>query len=111
VQTGSDVRHEYKSMKECHIALAYEGASWTSEYAYPVMIIQGILGSWDRSSQVSRLTASKYVYMCLCVYIYDCLTTLFICLSRLARDFADNNLVQSYMSFNTAYKDTGTFVP
>jgi processing peptidase subunit beta len=68
VQTGSDVRHEYKSMKECHIALAYEGASWTSEYAYPVMIIQGILGSWDRSSQVSRLTASKYVYMCLGVY-------------------------------------------
>ena len=41
------------------MALAFEGASWTSEYAFPLMLMQTIIGSWDRTSPLGRNTASK----------------------------------------------------
>lgn len=59
VFTGSDKRIRYDSMQEAHVALAFQGASWTSEYAFPLMIIQTLLGSWDRSSPLGRNAASK----------------------------------------------------
>ena len=43
------------------MALAFQGASWTSEYAFPLMLMQTILGSWDRTSALGRNAASKYV--------------------------------------------------
>ena len=58
--TGSDKRLRYDSMSEAHIALAFQGVSWTSEFSIPLMIIQTILGSWDRSSAAGRNIASKY---------------------------------------------------
>lgn len=84
--TGSDKRIRYDSMSEAHIALAFQGASWTSEYSFPLMLIQTILGSWDRSSLIGTNAASK-----------------------LAQDVANNELAHSYMTFNTCYKDTGLF--
>lgn len=47
---GGERRIKYNTMKECHIALAFEGVSWTSELALPLMVLQTILGTWDRSS-------------------------------------------------------------
>jgi hypothetical protein len=47
--------------QEAHVALAFQGASWTSEYAFPLMLMQTILGSWDRTSALGRNAASKYV--------------------------------------------------
>jgi len=82
--TGSDKRIRFDSMKEAHVALAFEGASWNSEYAFPLMLIQTMLGSWDRSSPFGRNAAS-----------------------RLARDVAERDLAHSYMAFNTSYNDTG----
>eukprot|EP01039_Chlorochromonas_danica_P007449 gene7449-8236_t len=76
----------YDSMKEAHIALAFEGASWTSEYSFPLMLMQTILGSWDRTSAAGRNAGSK-----------------------LAVDVAENDLAHSFMTFNTCYKDTGLF--
>jgi len=84
--TGSDKRIRYDSMGEAHVALAFQGASWTSEYAFPLMVMQTILGSWDRSSASGRNIASKF-----------------------ASDVADKDLAHSFMSFNTCYKDTGLF--
>lgn len=84
--TGSDKRIRFDSMKEAHIALAFEGASWTSEYAFPLMVMQTILGSWDRCSSAGRNIAS-----------------------RLAQDVSEKNLAHSFMTFNTCYKDTGLF--
>eukprot|EP01039_Chlorochromonas_danica_P007453 gene7453-8240_t len=84
--TGSDKRIRYDSMKEAHIALAFEGASWTSEYSFPLMLMQTILGSWDRTSAAGRNAGSK-----------------------LAVDVAENDLAHSFMTFNTCYKDTGLF--
>jgi processing peptidase subunit beta len=79
--TGSDKRLRYDSMSEAHIALAFQGASWTSEYSFPLMLIQTILGSWDRSSLIGTNAASK-----------------------LAQDIANNELAHRYMTFNTCYK-------
>lgn len=86
VFTGSDKRIRFDSMKEAHVALAFQGASWTSEYSFPLMVIQTILGSWDRSGAGGRNIAS-----------------------RLAQDMSVRDLAHSYMTFNTCYKDTGLF--
>lgn len=86
VFTGSDKLIRFDSMKEAHVALAFEGASWSSEFAFPLMVIQTILGSWDRSGPSGGNIAS-----------------------RLAQDFAIKDSVQSFMTFNTCYKDTGLF--
>lgn len=45
------------------------------------MLIQTILGSWDRTSPIGRNSASK-----------------------LAREFSEKELVHSYTTFNTCYK-------
>jgi len=84
--TGSDKRIRYDSMSEAHIALSFEGASWTSEYSLPLMVMQTMLGSWNRASAAGRNVGSK-----------------------LASDIADGDLAHSYMTFNTCYKDTGLF--
>lgn len=84
--TGSDKRIRFDSMNEAHVALAFQGASWTSEYSFPLMLMQTILGSWDRSSVIGTNAASK-----------------------LAQDVANHELAHSYMTFNTCYKDTGLF--
>eukprot|EP00606_Chrysophyceae_sp_TOSAG23-5_P001445 GSChrysophyteH2.ASY1.ANO1.1135.1 assembled CDS len=86
VFTGSDKRIRFDSMGEAHVALAFEGASWTSEYAFPLMLMQTILGSWDRTSSIGRNGASK-----------------------LAQDISDVGCAHSFMTFNTCYKDTGLF--
>lgn len=81
VFTGSDKLIRFDSMKEAHVALAFEGASWSSEFAFPIMVIQTLLGSWDRSSPAGNNIAS-----------------------RLARDIAENDAADSFMTFNTCYK-------
>jgi mitochondrial-processing peptidase subunit beta len=83
---GSDKRVMFKTMNECHVAIAYEGASWTSEHAIILMLVQSLLGNWDRASSVGRNIASQ-----------------------LAWDVSDNDLAHSFMTFNTCYKDTGLF--
>lgn len=39
---------------EAYLALAFQGAAWTDEYAFPLMIMQTIMGGWDRSSGASK---------------------------------------------------------
>lgn len=86
VFTGSDVRIKFDSENTAHVALAFESASWTSEYAFPLMLMQTILGSYDRSSGLGRNVATK---MC--------------------QEVAMNQLAHSINTFNTCYKDTGLF--
>jgi processing peptidase subunit beta len=86
VFTGSDVRIKFDSDNNAHVALAFEGASWTSEYAFPLMLLQTMLGSYDRSSGFGKNVASK---MC--------------------QEVAEHELAHSISTFNTCYKDTGLF--
>lgn len=83
---GSDIRVRFDSDSTAHVALAFEGASWTSEYAFPLMLLQTILGSYDRVSGVGKNAAS-----------------------RLGQEVAQHELAHSVSTFNTCYKDTGLF--
>lgn len=66
---------------EAHVALAFRGAAWTSEFAFPLMVLQTILGCWDRTSSAGRNITS-----------------------RLGQDVAERELCHSYVTFNTCYK-------
>eukprot|EP00550_Attheya_septentrionalis_P000357 CAMPEP_0198291266 /NCGR_PEP_ID=MMETSP1449-20131203/8851_1 /TAXON_ID=420275 /ORGANISM="Attheya septentrionalis, Strain CCMP2084" /LENGTH=475 /DNA_ID=CAMNT_0043989883 /DNA_START=12 /DNA_END=1439 /DNA_ORIENTATION=+ len=86
VFTGSDIRVKFDSDNTAHVALAFEGASWTSEYAFPLMLLQSMLGSYDRASGLGKNVAS-----------------------RLCSEVASGELAHSISTFNTCYKDTGLF--
>lgn len=83
---GSDVRIRFDADTTAHIALAFEGASWTSEYAFPLMLMQTMLGSYDRTAGLGKNVSSK---MC--------------------QEVAQHELAHSVSTFNTCYKDTGLF--
>lgn len=50
VFTGADKRVLSAKESEAYLALAFQGSSWTDEHAFPLMIMQTIMGGWDRSS-------------------------------------------------------------
>ncbi|KAJ3326751.1 55 kDa erythrocyte membrane protein [Blyttiomyces sp. JEL0837] len=83
---GSDVRARFDDHPTAHIALAVEGASWTSPDYWPLLVAQSIVGSWDRS-----LGAAPHLS------------------NRLVQNVSKYNLANSFMSFNTSYSDTGLF--
>ncbi|KAF4321708.1 hypothetical protein BBO99_00001688 [Phytophthora kernoviae] len=83
---GSDVRVKDDKMPLAHVAIAFEGFSWTSEHSFPLLIMQTLLGSWDRTSGAGMNMSSK-----------------------LGQVIAEKELAHSYMSFNTCYQDTGLF--
>ena len=115
------------------MALAFEGASWTSEYAFPLMLMQTIMGSWDRTSPLGRNTASKLAQGTTSSSIAHRLRSFTTPLHShlIIRSFlthntsihplilhtqflrcteiADRDLAHSFLTFNTCYKDTGLF--
>lgn len=50
VFSGADKRVLNAKESEAYLALAFQGSSWTDEHAFPLMIMQTIMGGWDRSS-------------------------------------------------------------
>ena len=84
--TGSDVRIKMDDMPLAHVALAVESGSWTSEHAFPLMVMHNLLGCWDRTGGAGRNMSSK-----------------------LCQTVAELQLAHSVMSFNTCYNDTGLF--
>lgn len=84
--TGSDVRLRDPDQPTVHMALAFQGASWTDADAVPLMVMQTMLGAWDKDSSAGGNMASK-----------------------LAETVAANGLANSFMAFNTNYHDTGLF--
>lgn len=86
VFSGAERRIHYNTMKEAHVAYSFEGCSWTSEFALPMMVLQVLLGSWDRGTPTGLNISS-----------------------RLAMDLASSDAVHSYTTFNSSYKDTGLF--
>ena len=83
---SSTHRIRFDSDDTAHFAIAFQGASWTSEYAFPLMLMQSILGSYDRKTGLGKNAAS-----------------------RLAQEVAINECAHSVATFNTNYKDTGLF--
>jgi hypothetical protein len=73
-------------MPLAHIALAVESGTWNSEHAFPLMVMQQLIGTWDRTGGAGANQASK-----------------------LTQTVAEHELAHSVASFNTCYKDTGLF--
>ena len=45
--TPTEVRNEDLSEPRAHVALAFDGAEWTSPYSVPLMVLQTLVGQWD----------------------------------------------------------------
>ncbi|KAJ0971362.1 hypothetical protein J5N97_019321 [Dioscorea zingiberensis] len=86
VFTGSEVRVENEDLPLAHLAIAFEGSGWVDPNSIPLMVIQSLLGSWNRSVGVGNCSGSK-----------------------LARRVSTDSLAESMMAFNTNYLDTGLF--
>lgn len=81
---GSEVRIRDDEIPCAHIALAVEGVGWSSPDYFPMLVMQSIMGNWDRSLGAAPLLSS-----------------------RLSHIISSNNLANSFMSFSTSYSDTG----
>ncbi|KAL4194795.1 hypothetical protein AMTRI_Chr05g70240 [Amborella trichopoda] len=86
VFTAAETRVVNDDMSIAHFAVAFKGASWTDPYSIPLMVIQSLLGSWNKSVGVGNCSGSE-----------------------LARRVGTHDLAESIMAFNTNYQDVGLF--
>ena len=84
--TGSEVRIRDPDMARLHFAVAFKGASWGDRDAVPLMVLQSMLGAWDKNGGAGGAASPL-----------------------LAQRASANNLCDSYMAFNTNYHDAGLF--
>ncbi|KAG0171128.1 hypothetical protein DFQ30_001494 [Apophysomyces sp. BC1015] len=84
VFTGSEIRLRDDVLPEAHLALAVEGApAFTPDY-FNLLVMQAIIGSWDRNLGAAANLSS-----------------------RLSTIVNNNHLANSFASFTKGYKDTG----
>jgi processing peptidase subunit beta len=86
VFVGSELRQRDDALGLAHCAVAFETGGWTSPNAFPLMIMQTLLGNWDRTLSAGPNMASP-----------------------LCRKLGEQGLAHSLSTFNTTYKDTGLF--
>lgn len=86
VFVGSQLRQRDDDLPLAHMAVAVETGGWTNPHAFPLMIMQTLLGNWDRTMGAGPNMASV-----------------------LCRKVGELNLAHSLSTFNTTYKDTGLF--
>jgi processing peptidase subunit beta len=87
--TGAELRMRDDTAATAHIALAVEGASWTSPDYFALLVAQACIGSWNRGLLAGPQGDGHA--------------------SGLAQAVSQHSLAQSFQSFNTAYSDTGLF--
>ncbi len=85
---GGEVRMRDDTADVAHMAIAVEGASWTSPDYIPLLVAQACIGSWNRGLVAAGGDGFG---------------------SRLAQQVSKFGLAQSFQSFSTAYSDTGLF--
>ncbi|EAY89022.1 hypothetical protein OsI_10505 [Oryza sativa Indica Group] len=84
--TGSEVRIIDDDMPLAQFAVAFNGASWVDPDSIALMVMQSMLGSWNKSAGGGKHMGSELV-----------------------QRVAINDIAESIMAFNTNYKDTGLF--
>ncbi|KAE9449353.1 hypothetical protein C3L33_18761, partial [Rhododendron williamsianum] len=84
--TGSEVRIVDDDMPLAQFAVAFNGASWTDPDSIALMVMQSMLGSWNKNAGGGKHMGSE-----------------------LAQRIGINEIAESMMAFNTNYKDTGLF--
>lgn len=84
--TGSEVRIRDDDLPLCHLAIAFKGCGWTDADSIPLMVMQTMLGAYDRNGGGGTALGSE-----------------------LAQKIAANDLAESFSAFNTNYSDVGLF--
>ncbi|KAK9105205.1 hypothetical protein Scep_022049 [Stephania cephalantha] len=84
--TGSEVRMINDDLPLAQFAVAFNGASWTDPDSIALMVMQSMLGSWNKNAGGGKHTGSELV-----------------------QRVAINEIAETMMAFNTNYKDTGLF--
>ncbi|KAI3816636.1 hypothetical protein L1987_16339 [Smallanthus sonchifolius] len=84
--TGSEVRMRDDDAPLAQFAVAFNGASWTDPDSIALMVIQAMLGSWNKTAGGGKHMGSQ-----------------------LAQLVGISELAESMMAFNTNYKDAGLF--
>ncbi|GAB4840101.1 hypothetical protein Ancab_020813 [Ancistrocladus abbreviatus] len=84
--TGSEVRIIEDDIPLARLAVAFNGASWTDPDSIALMVMQTMLGSWDKSNGDGKHMGSELV-----------------------QRVAISEVAERFMAFNTNYKDTGLF--
>ncbi|XP_075481746.1 putative mitochondrial-processing peptidase subunit beta, mitochondrial [Primulina tabacum] len=84
--TGSEIRMIDDDIPLAQFAVAFEGASWTDPDSIALMVLQSMLGSWNKNAGGGKHMGSE-----------------------LAQRVGINEIAESMMAFNTNYKDTGLF--
>jgi processing peptidase subunit beta len=57
--TGSSVLDRQPDQTNCCMAVAFKGAAWTDPDSIPLMVMQTLLGGWDRNN-----TSGKHAGAC-----------------------------------------------
>ncbi|KAL6013448.1 hypothetical protein ACLOJK_003946 [Asimina triloba] len=84
--TGSEVRIIDDDVPLAQFAIAFSGASWTDPDSIALLVMQYMLGSWNKNAGGGKHAGSELV-------------------QRVGID----DIAESIMAFNTNYKDTGLF--
>ncbi|XP_028099677.1 probable mitochondrial-processing peptidase subunit beta, mitochondrial [Camellia sinensis] len=84
--TGSEVRIIDDDMPLAQFAVAFNGAPWMDPDSIALMVMQSMLGSWNKHAGGGKHMGSE-----------------------LAQRVGINEIAESMMAFNTNYKDTGLF--
>ncbi|KAL6983373.1 mitochondrial processing peptidase [Sarracenia purpurea var. burkii] len=84
--TGSEVRIIDDDIPLAQFAVAFGGVSWTDPDSIALMVLQSMLGSWNKN-----VGGGKHMG------------------SQLVQTVSINEIAESIMAFNTNYKDTGLF--
>ncbi|CAO3651181.1 unnamed protein product [Mucor fragilis] len=82
--TGSEIRLRDDTLPQARIALAVEGAPYLSEDYFNLLVMQAVIGSWDKSLGAAANLSS-----------------------RLSTIVHNNHLANSFTAFTKGYKDTG----
>ena len=83
---GSLIQHRDDDLGLAHVAVGFETGGWTNPHAFPLMIMQTLLGNWDRTMGAGPNASSA-----------------------LCRKIGEGSYAHSLSTFNTTYKDTGLF--
>lgn len=83
---GSQVVVLDSEKKDVHVAIAFEGCSWSDSDYFTLMVLQSIIGSWDVNSGAGKNVGSN-----------------------LNEFVAQNSLAKKIAPFTTCYNSTGLF--
>eukprot|EP00955_Chlamydomonas_euryale_P058079 356968-Chlamydomonas_euryale.AAC.23 len=84
--TGSYVHDPLPDTTECSFAVAFKGASWSDPDSIPLMVMQTMMGGWDKNVSSGRHASNQ-----------------------LTQTVSTEGLADAFMAFNTNYHDTGLF--